>query len=188
MSVITVKTQDQKLILTSTPDLFSGDVGSDVLKVDFDSTWNNYTKTAVFYVSENEVYRQVLTDNACTIPQEVLKNHGKFYFGIMGVNGTTVLTSEALSYVVGRGAITSDLKDADPTPDIYAQILGKYDEVIKLANDWGDKVDPAIQDAINAKNQCLDAVAALKAEIYDMDGGDPYTSTYTDDINGGYPS
>lgn len=188
MSDIRVKTVEQHLVTTEKPDIFSGDVNSDRLIVDFDDTWTNYTKTAVFYVTENEVYRQVLTNNYCYIPQEVMKKNGSFYFGVMGVNGTTVLTSEALKYKVGQGAITSDLKEADPTPDIYAQILGKYDEVIKLADAWDKKVDPAIQDAIAAKNQCLDAVAALNAEIYDMDGGDPYTSSYSDDINGGYPS
>ena len=188
MSTISVKAIDQQLIPTSTPSIFSGDINTDTLSAAFSDEWTGYTKTAVFYVSEDDVYKMLLQDDACIIPAEVLKTEGKFYLGIMGVNGDKVLTSEVLTYSLGKGAITTDLKDTDPTPDIYSQLLASYDEIKKMAEAWDKKVDPSIQDAINAKNQCLDAIASLHNEIYDMDGGDPFTATYSDDVNGGYPT
>lgn len=190
MSDIMVKTIDQRLMLTYTPDIFSGDVNVDRLVVEFDDTWNGFTKTGVFYVSESMVYKMLLVDNTCIIPQEVLKTNGKFYFGIMGVNGDRVLTTEVIAYKVGKGAITSDLITPNPTPDIYEQILGDYDEIKRLAKEWDEKVDPAIQEAINAKNLCNDAVSSLQLEFFDMNGGDPFTNQteYEFDVNGGYPN
>ena len=107
----------------------------------------------------------------------------------MGTSGTKVITTEAVRYKVGLGASTEKYSNAkEPTPDIYNQIMADYLEMKTLAEQWNKKVDPSIQDAINAKNQCLDAVASLNNEIYDMDGGDPFTASYSDDCNGGYPS
>lgn len=190
MSDIMAKAIDQCLMLIDAPDIFSGDVNIDRLVVDFNSVWDGFTKTAIFYVSENEVYKMLLKDNTCVIPQEVLKNKGKFYFGIMGVNGDKVLTSEVITYRVGKGAITSNLIIPNPTPDIYEQIIGDYDEIKKLAKEWDEKVDPAIQEAINATNLCNDAVSSLQLEFFDMNGGDPFTDSteYELDVNGGYPN
>lgn len=191
MSDIRVNAIDQNLMSIDTPDIFSGDVNSDRLIVDFDSTWDDFTKTAVFYVSEKDVYKMFLdVNNTCVIPHEVLKDKGKFYFGILGVNGDKVLTTEVIGYKVGKGAVTSKLVDSDPTPDIYEQILFDYDEIKRMAKEWDEKVDPAIQEAINAKNLCNDAVSALQLEFFDMNGGDPFTSSteYEFDINGGYPN
>ena len=188
MSDIKVKAINQNLILTDMPDIFSGDVNTDRFIVDFDNKWNGFTKTAVFYVSENNVYKVLLNDNSCIIPKEVLKDSGKFYFGVIGVDGDKVLTSEVLTYKIGKGAITSNTVTPEPTPDIYEQILGDYNEIKKLAKEWDEKVNPAIQEATNARNQCLDAIASLHLEIMDLNGGDPLTSVYEEDVNGGYPT
>lgn len=55
---------------------------------------------------------------------------------------------------------------------------------------WEERVDGSIQEAQNATTQCYDAISALNLEIYDMDGGDPFTQPSEDviDANGGYPA
>lgn len=55
---------------------------------------------------------------------------------------------------------------------------------------WDAEVEQSITEAEQATNQCYDAIGALQLEIYDMNGGDPFTETSDDDMdaNGGYPA
>lgn len=55
---------------------------------------------------------------------------------------------------------------------------------------WDAEVEQSITEAEQATNQCYDAIGALQLEIYDMNGGDPFTEVSDDDMdaNGGYPA
>ena len=57
-------------------------------------------------------------------------------------------------------------------------------------NIWTGKVDGSIKEAQKATQQCYAAISSLQLEIFDMNGGDPFTQhTESDfDANGGYPS
>lgn len=54
---------------------------------------------------------------------------------------------------------------------------------------WSEKVDGSIKEAQRATEQCYNAISSLQIEIFDMNGGDPFTQhTESDfDANGGYP-
>lgn len=133
MANIKVKTADQALIMTDSPLIASGGVNEDTIIFDFDSSWTGYTKTAVFYVNAENVYHTLVSStNTATVPQEVLKAPGTMLFGVMGVKGNEVKTSEVIRYQVAAGAITESTEVPDPTPDIYAQILAKIDDVYFL--------------------------------------------------------
>lgn len=65
--------------------LTSGGVGIPVT-FDFDNTWDGLTKTAVFKVSET-TEDAALTENACTVPAEVLATPGEtLWIGVYGIN------------------------------------------------------------------------------------------------------
>ena len=65
--------------------LTSGGVGIPVT-FDFDDTWDELTKTAVFKVS-GATEDAALTDDACTVPEEVLETPGEtLWIGVYGVN------------------------------------------------------------------------------------------------------
>ena len=131
MSQLKARCIDQVLTFENTPVITSGDVNYDSIMFDFCSRWDGFTKTAIFYRSEDEVYYQLLDDtNTCIIPNEVLTEKGDIFIGVFGVSGDTTLTSQVLKYKITRGAITENLKPSDPTPDIYAQILSRYAEII----------------------------------------------------------
>lgn len=201
MSDIKIQCLDQVLHLVETPSIYSGDVNYDTVTFEFDYAWTGYTKTAIFYRSKDNVFYQLLDNNdKCTVPKEVLTSKGVIFVGVFGVKDDKVLTSEVIRYRILEGAITEDLNTPDPTPDIFEQLIGNYDEIKKLANqlvqdqddyqkEWSEKVDQSIQDAINAKNQCMDAIAGLQFDVTDMNGGDPWTDSeeYAYDVNGGYP-
>lgn len=143
MSEIKIQCVDQALHLVEMPPIYSGDVNYDTVSFDFDTTWNDYTKTAIFYQSKDKVYSQLLdASGTCKIPKEVLASKGVCYIGVFGVYDNTVITSQVLGYRILEGAITEDLNIPDPTPSIYEQILSKYNYLIEHV-------------------------------IYDLDGGEP---------------
>lgn len=128
MSTILVKCQDQVLAFENTPLIASGDVGVDFVQFDFCSLWDGYKRTAVFWRNEKDVYHVNLDDeDRCEIPPEVLQDGGLIYFGAFGVNAAgQQRTSKVLTYRIEQGAITTDTKPSDPTPDIYTQIMQEF--------------------------------------------------------------
>ena len=125
-TLIRVDCIDQRLYIAAAPAVASGGKNEDAVEFSFCPLWDGFGKTAVFYRSENDVYHAIVTDDRCIIPHEVLKDEGTLYFGVFGVKGDTTRTSEIARYRVAKGAITEGTNPSDPTPDIYAQIMGKY--------------------------------------------------------------
>lgn len=65
MSIIKAEIDDQNLTLTEMPSIYHGDVETDTVKFEFNTeNWNNYIKTAVFYINEKEGYQILLKNNA----------------------------------------------------------------------------------------------------------------------------
>lgn len=128
MSVIVVKCTDQVLTFENTPIITSGGRGEDFVKFSFCTQWDGFVKTAVFWRTEHEPYHVLLDeDNTCAIPYEVLTKDGRFYFGVFGVNTSYERrTSEVLTYLVAKGAITEGTQPSDPTPEIYDKLLAEY--------------------------------------------------------------
>lgn len=201
MSDIKIQCVDQSLTLTETPSIYSGDINTDRIIFTFSNHWNGYTKTAVVYRSEEEVYQLLLDDkNSCFIPKEVLSRDGNICIGVYGVKGNQALTSQVLRYRIRNGAISDQLVIDNPTLTIYEQIVSQYGEISnqygnmidsqnEYQREWSEKVDQSIQDAKNVTKQCWDAIAGLQYDETDMNGGDPWTDSteYEFDVNGGYP-
>lgn len=124
-TLIDVSCTDQELVVTDAPPVIaSGDVQTDKVRFEFCSKWDGMVKTAVFYRDGvNPINVLVDSDSECIIPQEVLKDEGTFWFGVMGVKDGKVKTSEVLKYKVKKGAVTTGTAVPDPTPDIYAQLI-----------------------------------------------------------------
>lgn len=122
-TMIRVDCVDQRLYVSNGPVIASGGRNEDEILFNFCSLWDNFDKTAVFYRTADDVYHAPVEENRCVIPHEVLGYAGQMYFGVFGVNGEITRTSEIMTYRIHEGAITSDTKPSDPTPDIYARIV-----------------------------------------------------------------
>jgi len=135
MSVIQVRCTDQVLAYENTPVIASGGLEENFITFEFCSQWDGFDKTAVFWRSEDEVYHNRLdTSNTCQVPPEVTADDGVIWLGVFAVDGAgRQRTSEALSYRIVKGAITTDTKPSDPTPDIYTQILSELLNIRELA-------------------------------------------------------
>ena len=129
MTTISLVATDQLLSVAIRPKVASGDQNSVKLHVDFDSKWDNYAKSAVFYTEDNgTIYEMVLTDGNCVIPHEVLAKPGILYIGIRGVNAdnNAIKTSSLVKYKIAEGAPVGDGTTVEPTADVYQQILTAY--------------------------------------------------------------
>ena len=134
MTIINVTCTDQLLTASARPVIASGGVEVDRVSFSFCPKWDGTVKTAVFYRRADEVYHVLLDgNNECCIPKEVLCDPGLLYIGVFGVRGDTVIRpSTVLTYNVAQGAITSATAVPDPTPDIYAQLLGHIGDLDRL--------------------------------------------------------
>ena len=129
MTIIKARLNDQALTVSTAPVVASGGVEEDVVTFEFDSTWAEYVKKAVFYRDESNVYHvDVGSDNTAVIPWEVLQYSGFMYFGVFGTKGSEVKTSTVAKYRVEPGAITSAAQ-LDPTPNIYDEIITKLNAI-----------------------------------------------------------
>ena len=131
MTTISLYANDQLLTVTLKPKIASGDKNSVLLHVDFDSIWDRFTKSAVFFTTNDAtVYEIILTDGECTVPHEVLAQSGTLYIGVRGVAAdNAVKTSTLVKYKIDDGAPVGDGTTVDPTPDVYQQILKRLNNL-----------------------------------------------------------
>ena len=130
-TIISVECIDQSLNIKKKPLIASGGIECDTIEFTFGALWDGFSKVAVFYRNENEVYHVEIGDDKCTIPKEVLVNPGYLYFGVFGVKDGVTRTSSIISYKVEAGAITDGIKPPEPTPSIYEKILKLEKEITK---------------------------------------------------------
>lgn len=129
MTTIGLIATDQLLEIVLQPRVASGDHNSVTLHVDFDSEWDGYGKSAVFYTAKNKqnAYEAVLVDGECVVPHEVLTEDGILYIGVRGVNAeNAVKTSSLIKYRIVEGAPAGEGTTVEPTPDVYQQLMAAY--------------------------------------------------------------
>lgn len=139
-TVITARCIDQTLQITNIPKITSGGENEVRVEVSFCEKWDSFGKTAIFYRSENQVYHVVMTNDTCVIPREVMAEPGYLYFSILGVDSTSVRTSEVVVLEVAQGAITG-LGTLVPLPDVYKQILAAYGNLAKQLDTESARID-----------------------------------------------
>ena len=143
-TVIKLKTLDQRLIIAQRPVIASGDVKSVQLQVIFDSAWNGYAKSGVFYTMDEDhdfsaasikngyganVYEIPMANDVCKIPAEVLREEGTLFIGVRGVNASdgTIKTSTCVRYRIENGAPVGDNASEDPDLDVYQLLMYAID-------------------------------------------------------------
>lgn len=198
MTIIRLSVNGQRVAITQRPVIASGDRNSVKVQVDFDSEWNGYAKTAVFYQDEDNVYRALMDENdECIVPWEVLAYEGTMYLGIMGVKDDARKTTEVVRYIIKKGAWSFSFKPSDPTPDIYDTFLAEVQRMREICEEtseserlFEERNEQTLLAAQTATGACYDAINALQLAWVDFDGKYPETEVGEDDndMNGGYPS
>lgn len=115
-----------ELILVEDETLVAGEVKVHYAEFDFDDTWVDYTKTAVFKRGEL-VKEQLLDADKCEIPWEVLAKHGTLMVGVYGSTADkTRPTLWAREKFVNYGACPGEAS-REPTPDKWQQVLAEIE-------------------------------------------------------------
>ena len=139
---ITVDCIDQRLIVTNDPLLASGGRNEDEIEFNFCPLWDGFGKTAVFYRTLEDVYNAPIVDSRCVVPAEVLKEKGEIFFGVFGSKDDVIRTTEVIKYNVVQGALLLGNKPAEPTPDIYTQLMTRFGEVDQRLTDIEGNMTP----------------------------------------------
>lgn len=128
MTTIFATVTNQVLSATIMPKVPCNSQNSVRLHVDFDETWGEYGKSAVFYTSIDPTrYKKVLSaEGNCLVPPEALTAEGYLYIGIEGINSKTneLKPTTLIRYKILAG--TPSMIISDPTPDVYAQLMTEY--------------------------------------------------------------
>ena len=126
MSVIKIKAVDQTLTITSAPMISAGDINTDYVIFSFDSSWNNYGKTAVFYRDDfpEDIYESAIdAQGKAVVPNKIMETDGKIWVGVIGVNGNDVITSEVIWYEIVGGVYSASLGSQSAEASAYSQML-----------------------------------------------------------------
>lgn len=97
----------------------------------FSEEWKGMTKTAFFRGANGNTYSQLLENDACTVPAEVLAVHGRVGVSVSGTLDETIITTDIKSFTVP--ATLSGGTPSDPEPTVWQQILDKVDETQQIA-------------------------------------------------------
>lgn len=140
MSVLVkIRCTQESLNFIRKPPLAAGNVQATRIQWTFCDSWQGFMKTAIFARKNEKPYHIIIQNDECTIPKEVLASRGKFYVSVIGDRDGVRLTSDTLEYNVNPSLATTDTLPADPTPDVYAQIMNalnaKADNITYNAED-----------------------------------------------------
>lgn len=128
MTIIQVKTADQVLSAVLVPKLAPHNQNSVKLTVDFDSAWDGYGKSAVFYKKDSQtMYKRPLDSaDSCMVPAEVLAEPGYLFIVIEGVktSDNSVKSSARMKLKISEGMPLFVV--SEPTEDVYKQLLAAY--------------------------------------------------------------
>ena len=170
MTIIQAKTADQVLSAVLVPKLAPHNQNSVKLTVDFDSAWDGYGKSALFFTkSITTPYEKVLdADNSCLVPSEVLTESGYLFISIKGVNvAGKVKASTLLRMKIAEGAplvITSD-----PTEDVYSQLLAAYGSANQAIAVERARINNAIS-AVTTDTEITDIRVGYDGKTYSTSG------------------
>ena len=189
------KVDNIKLIGIEDECLVAGSVNIYKAKFEFDASWSEYTSLIAVFQHGNIVIEQLLVDNECEIPWEVLENPGYLYVGVRGLtSGKKRPTLWAQQKFVNAGTVPGS-PSREPTPDKWQQVLATIEQAehavtpyISDNGNWfvGDKdtgvkargdngITPHIGDNGNWYIDDIDTGIKSKG-----DKGDPYELTEAD--------
>ena len=137
----------QRIEVTETAMLVAGTVNIYTARFAFDAACDGLQRTAVFAV-DGITREQLLEDDACTVPWEVLVAGNRLRVGVYGTkaDGTrlpTIWTERRLYINPGAGPTQ---EAADPSPTLVEQLLGRIGDPANLKTEDKSSLVAAINE------------------------------------------
>ena len=128
----------------------------------FDSYWDGFARTAVFECA-GERREQLLVNDRCIVPWEILKAGAYLRVGVYGVSGyATMPTVYSGTMFVARGAEPSEAA-REHSPDVFDQIVEIGGQVAQDAESAADSAEAAAASASDAESAKTAAETAQRA-------------------------
>ena len=112
-------------------------------KFTFSDEWTGIEKTATFFTADGKPYSQVLVDDGCDVPHEVIKAP---LFKVSVAGGDLITTNKIIVNVVESGYVKGETPKP-PTPDVYNQIL----EIATHAEEIAENLVEGENERVNAE-------------------------------------
>ena len=137
----------QRIEVVETAMLVVGTVNIYTARFAFDEAWDGLQRTAVFTI-DGITREQLLEDDACTVPWEVLVAGNRLRVGVYGTkaDGTrlpTIWTERRLYINPGAGPTK---EAADPSPTLVEQLLGRIGDPANLKTEDKSSLVAAINE------------------------------------------
>lgn len=124
----------------------------------FDASWDGFARTAVFECG-GERREQLLVNDRCIVPWEILKAGAYLRVGVYGVDGNkTMPTVYSGQMFVARGAEPSETA-REHSPDVFEQI-------VEIGQHAAQDAEIAANSAESAANSAEAAQAAAESMSY----------------------
>lgn len=175
-TTIKLKVDDENIVFTSSPPVFSGDVNTISAAFEFGANWDGLTKHAVFYRTIDNPYMVELTDDECLVPHEVMQTSGRMYIGVYGTADGKQKTSEVVFYDLGTGVLAGGMESGD-TLALWQEILKKIDDIETISAN----IDAHVQQAVDAANTAT--AKATEASGYASTASQKATEATTSESN-----
>ena len=156
----------------------------------FSEEWNSLIKTAVFRHGDKN-YSVVLNNDFCIVPWEVISS-GIVYVSCFA--GDRITTDMAKVYISASGYADGETP-AEPSPDVYEQILEKLKNlqsaqidrqvIVEAVSEYMAELETSIPDVGQIESICAEYVEEHKSELKGEPGekgqpGESYTITEKD--------
>ena len=122
--------KDTTLTLKGNRTIVSTQVSYDTCQFVFDSEWDDYVKTAVFYSTTHAEKIPMLldTDNKCVIPWESIEKDGALYVGVFGIKDNMQIPTNFVILRLVQGAAGNNAP-LPPTMSVYAEIINRINKL-----------------------------------------------------------
>lgn len=193
-TTIKLKVEDENIVFTSQPPVFSGDVNTISVEFEFGVNWDGLTKYAVFYRDIEEPYQVALeSNNTCLVPHEVMETAGHMFIGVYGQADGKIKTSEVVFYDLGTGVLAGGQPSSEKL-NMWQQILQDMDTIRETAETLNANIQTAQNAATTATQAASTATtkaseasnsasqastSALQAQTYASDAEDAKTGAET---------
>ncbi len=174
MSNILVTTNEQRLHVTQAPIVAAQGVNEDHVVFTLDSYWSGFGLFAVFYRLEDSetVYQTPVdgTTHAAVIPHEVTDEDGIICFGLYGVSGNVIQTSEIVKYKIVAGRYGGEDTEA-PTPGLWEQLLSATGSIEAQIAATNARIDAIVADPASSDTELVDVRTGYDGKTYQSAGG-----------------
>lgn len=160
----------QRIELTEPVMLVAGTVNVYTVSFSFDDAWDGLQRTAVF--SCNGTSReQLLTDDACTVPWEVLIANDRLKVGVYGTraDGSRLPTIWAARKLFVNPGAGPTQEAADPSPTLVEQLLGRIGDLDALNTEDKSSLVAAINE-VRASGGGSGAAPSISFELDPLTG------------------